>query len=52
VASTEMVTVGGVTDQLKSEKKRTQTTPKMLESFIIRGPHSFDEPISTVPAEF
>ena len=35
--------VGGVADQLKSGKKRTQTTPKILESFIIKGPHSFDE---------
>jgi hypothetical protein len=47
-----MVTVGGVADQLKIEDKRTQTTPKMLESFIIRGPHSIDEPISTALAEF
>jgi hypothetical protein len=38
------VTVGGVADQLKIEKNRTQTTPKTLESFIIRGPRLFNEP--------
>jgi hypothetical protein len=34
VASTKRVMVGGVADQLASEKSRTQTTPKILESFI------------------
>jgi hypothetical protein len=33
-----MVTVGGVADQLESEKSRTQTTPKILESFIFEAP--------------
>jgi hypothetical protein len=33
-----MVTIGGVADQLKSEDKRTQTTPKMFESFIMMAP--------------
>jgi hypothetical protein len=34
-----MVTVGGVADQLESEKNRTrQTTPKVLESFIFVAP--------------
>src|SRR5271154_3230410 len=40
--------VGGVADQLASEKNKTQTTPKILDSFIIKGPHSFDEPDRTV----
>jgi len=44
VASTKRATVGGVADQLATEKKRTQTTPKILESFIIKGPRLFDEP--------
>jgi len=42
VASTKRVTVGGVADQLESEKKRAkkkrQTTLKILESFILRAP--------------
>ena len=39
VASTKMVTVGDVADQLESEKSaRRQTTPKILESFIFEAP--------------
>ncbi len=52
VASTKRVMVGGAADQLAIEKNRTQTTPKILESFIMKGPHSFDEPDRTALAEF
>jgi hypothetical protein len=39
VASTKMVTVGAVADQLEREKKRErQTTPRIFESFIFRAP--------------
>jgi hypothetical protein len=42
VASTKSVTVGGVADQPQTEKKRMkkkeQTTPKILESFILGAP--------------
>jgi hypothetical protein len=34
VASTEIVTVGGVADHEKSEKKRAQITTRNLDSFI------------------
>jgi hypothetical protein len=55
-----MVMAGRVADQLQSEKRRRkkkeQTTPKILESFIFRGPHGVDErvdePNSTASAEF
>jgi len=50
VASTKMVMVGAVADQLKSGNKTRETTPKILESFIDRAPHEcllteIDEPM-------
>jgi len=35
LASTKMVTVGAVADQLKRENRERQTTPKIFESFIL-----------------
>jgi hypothetical protein len=32
-----MVTVGGVAAQVVSDKSAVQTTPKILESFIVLG---------------
>jgi hypothetical protein len=51
-----MVTVGLVADQPEREKKRRkkerQTTPKILESFILGAPIFVDQPNPTAPAEF
>jgi hypothetical protein len=49
------VTVGGAADQPEIEKKaRRQTTPKILESFIVRAPmvSSVDDANPTARAEF
>jgi hypothetical protein len=47
-----MVTVGGVADQLESEKSaRRQTTPKILESFIFEAPMMAMNGIPIAPAE-
>jgi len=48
LASTKMVTVGGVADQLGREKEKIKTkikptTLKMLESFMLGAPIVFDE---------
>jgi len=38
LASTDMVTVGGVADHPGIDRTRRQTTPKILESFMVEAP--------------